>query len=65
MKCIMCDTKINEKSNDCIESEYCLCERCQNKFEKCEICGEYVLGEELAENGICDICNETAEYLKV
>ena len=57
-KCTFCDTETNEMVSDNIGGKSYLCNRCQSKFEKCEICGEYFLGEELAENGICDSCNE-------
>lgn len=56
-KCVFCDIETNDKVDDNLGEQSYLCSRCQNKFEKCEVCGEYCLGEELAENGICDSCN--------
>lgn len=58
-KCIICNAKTDIKVND-NSGEY-ICSRCQNKFEKCEICGEWYLGEDLVENGICDNCKESEE----
>lgn len=57
-KCVFCDKETNELVDDNIGGKSYLCKRCQSKFEKCEICGEYFLGEELAGNGICSSCNE-------
>lgn len=56
--CAICGSDTLNKVNDNIGGQSYLCSRCQSKFEKCEICGEYYLGEELAENGICDNCRE-------
>ena len=60
-ECAFCNTETNDTVNDNIGEKSYLCSKCQSKFEKCEICGEYFLGEELAENGICDSCNENID----
>ncbi|MBS6503102.1 MAG: hypothetical protein KH415_16015 [Clostridium sp.] len=56
-KCAFCDTETNDMVDYNMGGKSYLCSKCKSKFEKCEICGEYFLGEELAENGICDSCN--------
>ena len=57
-KCAFCGTETNDMVNDNIGGKSYLCNRCQSDFEKCEICGEYFLVEELTENGTCNSCYE-------
>lgn len=56
--CTMCSKETNLIVNDNIGGTSYLCEKCQRLFELCPICNEFYLGEELAENGLCDNCNK-------
>lgn len=55
-KCTICLEQTDNKVNDNIGGKSFLCEKCQTLFEQCPICGEWYLGEELAENNMCDNC---------
>ena len=58
-RCYICQ----DEAIDCVYNSdgtenYFLCGYCIDRFECCNICGNLVQGEELAENGLCDKCNE-------
>ena len=61
-KCMMCDRETDEMVDD-VDGKSYLCRICQNRFDRCEICGSYCPGENLAENGICDDCKEELESI--
>jgi hypothetical protein len=57
-ECVYCLKETDNKVNDNINGKSYLCKECERLFEQCSICGEWYLGEELAENGLCDNCTD-------
>lgn len=60
-RCIICQEETDSIVRNNIGGEDFLCEYCQSRFEQCEVCGEYYLGEDLAEYGICENCYDGEE----
>ncbi|AMN31037.1 hypothetical protein [Clostridium perfringens] len=58
MYCEVCGEKTNKFITDDKYNERYLCKYCISRFELCECCNEFKLGEELSEDGICDECKK-------